>query len=105
MPMIRCDSCKSGVIGFTRNLAGEVGSLGVTVAGVCPGIMVSQRTVDTLAAPTARGFAALDAGFSRVTIGRCSLPDEVASVVAFLCSDAGGYVHGTSISLGGGMAD
>jgi 3-oxoacyl-[acyl-carrier protein] reductase len=40
-----------------------------------------------------------------VTIGRCSVPDEVASVIAFLASPAGGYVNGTSVSVGGGMSD
>jgi NAD(P)-dependent dehydrogenase (short-subunit alcohol dehydrogenase family) len=99
------NACKAGVISFTRSLASEVGAAGVTVAGVCPGIMVSDRTIQTLARPSRRGFASLDAGFSRVTIGRCSLADEVASVIAFLASEAGGYIHGTSISVGGGMAD
>ena len=99
------NACKAGVIGFTRSLAAEVGAAGVTVAGVCPGIMVSERTIQTLANPSQRGFASLDAGFSKVTIGRCSLADEVASVIAFLAAEAGSYIHGTSISVGGGMAD
>jgi NAD(P)-dependent dehydrogenase (short-subunit alcohol dehydrogenase family) len=49
--------------------------------------------------------ASIDNGFARVTIGRCSLPDEVASMVAFLVSPAGAYVHGTSVSVGGGLSD
>jgi 3-oxoacyl-[acyl-carrier protein] reductase len=99
------NACKAGVISFTRNLAGEVGVQGVTVAGVCPGIMVTERTVQTLSDPSNRGFASLDVGFAKVTAGRCSVTDEVASLIAFLASDAGGYVHGTSVSAGGGMAD
>ena len=41
----------------------------------------------------------------RVTLGRASLPEEVANVVAFLASEAGSYVHGTAVSVGGGMTD
>ena len=99
------NSCKSGVIGFTRNLARDVGKHGVTVAGVCPGIMVSERTIRNMTHPNAPSLASLEDSFQRVTIRRCSVPDEVASVIAFLASDAGGYVHGTSVSVGGGLAD
>jgi NAD(P)-dependent dehydrogenase (short-subunit alcohol dehydrogenase family) len=103
--LVTYNSCKSGVIGFTRNLARDYGRLGVTVSCVCPGIMVSDRTVRTLSTPGLAGLASLDSSFPRVTLGRCSLPDEVASVIAFLASDAGSYVHGTAVSVGGGMAD
>ena len=99
------NACKAGVIGFTRSLAADVGTRGVTVVGVCPGIMVSNRTVRSLSDPSARGFTSLDTAFGRVTLGRCSVVDEVASVIAFLASEAGGYIHGTSVSVGGGMAD
>jgi NAD(P)-dependent dehydrogenase (short-subunit alcohol dehydrogenase family) len=100
------NACKSGVIGFTRNLAREVGRRGVSVACVCPGIMVTDRTLNALGGPDAPARAAsIGNGFSRVTIGRCSLPDEVASMVAFIASPAGAYVHGTAVSVGGGMSD
>jgi NAD(P)-dependent dehydrogenase (short-subunit alcohol dehydrogenase family) len=98
------NSSKSAVIGFTRNLARDVGKLGVGVVGVCPGIMVSDRTLNTLSTGV-NGLASLDSSFPRVTIDRLSLPDEVASVISFLASDAGSYVNGTSVSVGGGLAD
>jgi len=99
------NACKSGVIGFTRNIARDYGKFGIAVTCVCPGIMVSERTIRTLSQPGSRGLASLDSTFPRVTIGRCSVPDEVASVIAFLASDAGSYVNGTAVSVGGGMAD
>jgi NAD(P)-dependent dehydrogenase (short-subunit alcohol dehydrogenase family) len=99
------NACKSGVIGFTRNIARDYGKLGIAVTCVCPGIMVSERTIRTLSQPGSRGLASLESTFPRVTIGRCSVPDEVASVIAFLASDAGSYVNGTAVSVGGGMAD
>lgn len=99
------NACKAGMIGFTRSLAAETGPQGVTVVGVCPGIMVSDRTVAALSDPQARGFASLDDAFARVSLGRGTVVDEVAGVVAFLVSEAGSFIHGTSLSLGGGMAD
>jgi NAD(P)-dependent dehydrogenase (short-subunit alcohol dehydrogenase family) len=99
------NACKSGVIGFTRNIARDYGKFGITVTCVCPGIMVSERTIRTLSQPGSKGVASLESTFPRVTIGRCSVPDEVASVIAFLASDAGSYVNGTAVSVGGGMAD
>jgi 3-oxoacyl-[acyl-carrier protein] reductase len=99
------NACKSGVIGFTRNIARDYGKSGIAVTCVCPGIMVSERTIRTLSQPGAKGLASLQSTFPRVTIGRCSVPDEVASVIAFLASDAGSYVNGTAVSVGGGMAD
>lgn len=99
------NACKAGVIGFTRSLAAETGPQGVTVVAVCPGIMVSDRTVTALSDSQSRGFAALDDAFPRVSLGRGTVADEVAGVVAFLASEAGSFIHGTSLSLGGGMAD
>ena len=99
------NACKAGVIGFTRSLAAETGARGVTVVGVCPGIMVSDRTLRALSDPQARGFKSLDDAFARVTLGRCTVVDEVAGVISFLASEAGGFINGTSLSLGGGMAD
>ena len=99
------NACKAGIIGFTRSLAAEAGPRGVTVVGVCPGIMVSDRTVRAFSDPQSRGFASLDDAFARVSLGRATVVDEVAGVVAFLASEAGDFIHGTSLSLGGGMAD
>ena len=97
-------SCKAAVNGFTANLAHEVGPEGVTVVAVCPGTMVSQRLLQPgYLSPTLDGL--LGSTFRRTPIGRLSLLDEVASMVAFLASDAGSYVHGTSVSVGGGISD
>jgi len=97
-------SCKAAVIAFTRNLAHEIGPLGLSVAAVCPAIMLSDRLLHS-------GHLSLSPDsemaqhFRRTTIGRVSLADEVASMVAFLASDAGSYVHGTAVSVGGGFSD
>ena len=97
-------SCKSAVIGFTRNLASEIGPLGLSTVAVCPGAMMSPRLVKMLD-PGNPMMKLVGDYFSRITIGRASVPDEVASMIAFLASDAGSYVHGTAVSVGGGMSD
>ena len=97
-------SCKAAVIGFTRNLAHEVGPAGITVAAVCPAIMLSDRLLHSGHLSPAPD-SVMAQHFRRSSIGRVSLADEVASMVAFLASDAGSYVHGTAISVGGGFSD
>jgi NAD(P)-dependent dehydrogenase (short-subunit alcohol dehydrogenase family) len=100
------NSCKAGIISLTQDLAHELGRRGVTVVAVCPGLMVAGRQLELLrGATTAERLEPLEHAFRRATIGRCSVPDEVASVIAFLASDAGAYVHGTAVSVGGGIAD
>jgi 3-oxoacyl-[acyl-carrier protein] reductase len=96
--------CKAAVVALTRNLAHELGPQGITIAAVCPAIMVSDRLLrgGTLSPDLA---GPLGWSFKRTTIGRVSMPDEVASMVAFLASEAGSYVHGTAISVGGGFSD
>lgn len=97
-------SCKAAVISLTANLAHELGPQGISIAAVCPGTLVSPRLLS-------KGYLSLDLDdivgrtFQRTSIGRISLPDEVASMVAFLASDAGSYVHGTAVSVGGGVSD
>ena len=98
-------TAKAAVIAFTRNLAHEVGPSGISVVTVCPGIMVGSQTLDGFRGADLGSLENLVHGFDRATIGRCSTPDEVASVVSFLASEAGAYIHGTAVSVGGGMSD
>ncbi|HXY91134.1 MAG TPA: SDR family oxidoreductase [Acidimicrobiia bacterium] len=101
------NACKSAIIGFTRNLAHELPDHGITIVAVCPGIMLGENLVKFFrsADDVERVATQTRAGFELVTIGRCSLPEEVANVVAFLASEAGAYLHGTAVSVGGGMSD
>ena len=100
------NAAKSGVIGFTRNLAHEVAQYGIYVLGVCPGIMLHETLKAILRDPDAYPGASesMMEGFSRVPLGRPSEPEEVANVVAFLASEAASYMCGVSVSVGGGMA-
>jgi 2-hydroxycyclohexanecarboxyl-CoA dehydrogenase len=94
---------KGGIIAFTKTLAREVATKGVTVNTVCPG------PTDT---PALRKFAAnagedaekVVAGMTRaVPMKRLAQPADVAAAVAFFASDAAGYVTGQTLSVSGGL--
>jgi 3-oxoacyl-[acyl-carrier protein] reductase len=100
------NACKSAVIGFTRNLARELRDTQVSCVAVCPGVMVGPHALERLGSSEVNARrAALEESYSRLSAGRFSLPEEVANVVAFLASPAGAYVHGTAVSVGGGLSD
>jgi len=99
-------SAKSGVIGFTRNLAHEVAAHGVSVVAVCPGMMLSPFGFERLRDLDDRAsHAVLRDTLARASIRRAGLPEEVANMVAFLAGPAASYVHGTAVSVGGGISD
>ena len=102
------NACKAGVIGFTRNLAHEVAARGVNVLGVAPGIMIKPEMMEYLLHPkndqhlAGRG-AILEAITTQVQLGRASLPEEAANMVAFLASEAADYLCGQTIDVAGGQ--
>ncbi|MEX2964362.1 3-oxoacyl-ACP reductase FabG [Microbulbifer sp. TYP-18] len=87
---------KAGVAGFARSLAAEVGSRGITVNTIAPGFIDTDMTK---VLPEAQRETLL----GKIPLGRLGQPEEIASVVAFLASDAGGYVTGETIHVNGGM--
>jgi 3-oxoacyl-[acyl-carrier protein] reductase len=87
---------KAGVAGFSRALAREVGSRGITVNTVAPGFIDTDMTREL---PEAQR-AALK---SQIPLARLGEPEEIAGVVAFLASDAGAYITGETIHVNGGM--
>lgn len=87
-------SAKHALVGLTRSLANEFGRDGITVNIVCPGTVLTERDEADPGRQEARqGIGAL---------GRFGRPGDVASVVGFLATDAGGYVTGQSIGANGG---
>lgn len=88
---------KAGIIGFTKSLAKEVGSRGITVNAVAPGFIDTDMTNDL--SDDVRAAAA-----ASIAVGRFGLPREVASTVGYLASDEAAYVTGQVLVVDGGMA-
>ncbi|MEV5845428.1 SDR family NAD(P)-dependent oxidoreductase [Streptomyces sp. NPDC051985] len=102
------NSCKAGVIGFTRNLAHEMAPQGVNVLGVAPGIMIKPDMRRMLLDPqnvreSAARATILESITTQVQLGRCCLPEEVANMVAYLASEAADYMCGQTIDVAGGQ--
>jgi len=89
-------AAKAGMFGFTKSLAQEVGSRGITVNAVAPGFIDTDMTREL---PDAQR----DLLLGNIPLGRLGQPEEIASVVAFLASDAAAYITGETLHVNGGM--
>jgi 3-oxoacyl-[acyl-carrier protein] reductase len=87
---------KAGLIGFTKALAREVASRGITVNAVAPGFIETDMTRELVA-------RAQDAWAEQIPIGRLGTPDDVAAAVCFLASDEAAYITGHVLAVNGGM--
>jgi len=89
-------AAKAGLIGFSKSLAREVGPRGITVNVVAPGFIDTDMTKDLPEAHKEKLLA-------NIPLARLGQPEEIAAAVAFLTSDAAGYVTGETIHVNGGM--
>lgn len=89
-------AAKAGVIGFSKSLAREVGSRGITVNVVAPGFIDTDMTK---ALPAEQR----DALLGQVPLGRLGDAQEIANVVTFLASKSASYITGETIHVNGGM--
>ena len=87
---------KAGLIGFTKSLARELASRGITVNAVTPGFITTDMT-------EALSEAARNSFLEQIPLGRFGAPGEVADLAAFLASDRAGYITGQVIGINGGL--
>ncbi len=89
-------AAKAGMIAFTKSLAREVGSRGITANVVAPGFIDTDMT-------RALNDTQRSALMSQIPLGRLGQPDDIAAAVLFLCSSAGAYITGETLHVNGGM--
>jgi 3-oxoacyl-[acyl-carrier protein] reductase len=89
-------AAKAGIIGFTRAVAREVASRGITCNAVAPGFIATDITA-------AMTEAQIGAVMGQIPLARIANPEDVAPLVAFLASDGANYITGQCINVDGGM--
>ncbi|WP_047549284.1 3-oxoacyl-ACP reductase FabG [Methylotenera sp. G11] len=89
-------AAKAGMTGFTKSLAAEVGSRGITVNCVAPGFIETDMTAELPEDITTKML-------SRIPVGRLGSVKEIAATVAFLASPSAAYITGETIHVNGGM--
>ncbi len=89
-------AAKAGIIAFSKSLAKEIGSRGITVNVVAPGFIETDMT---RALPEAQK----DAMQGQIALGRFGAPSDIAEAVAFLASPAAAYITGETLHVNGGM--
>ena len=89
-------AAKAGMIGFSKSLAREVGSRGITVNVVAPGFIATDMT-------GVLGEEQRKALLGQVPLGRLGAPEDIAHAVAFLASPEAAYITGETLHVNGGM--
>jgi 3-oxoacyl-[acyl-carrier protein] reductase len=89
-------AAKAGLLGFTKSLAREVGSRGITVNAVAPGFIDTDMT-------RALSDEQRNALLGNIPLGRLGAAEDIANAVVFLASDAAAYITGETLHVNGGM--
>jgi 3-oxoacyl-[acyl-carrier protein] reductase len=89
-------AAKAGIIGFSKSLAREVGSRGITVNVVAPGFITTDMTAQLPAEQQQKLI-------EQIALGRLGAPEDIAQAVGFLASQQAGYITGETLHVNGGM--
>lgn len=87
---------KAGIIGFTKSIAKELGSRGININGVAPGFVETDMT-------NVLNDKVKEEMLNLIPLKRFARPEDIADVVAFLCSEKANYITGQIINVDGGM--
>ena len=104
------NASKMAVIGMVKAFATDFGVKGITVNGVAPGGIKSDMFTQNAwhyipgGTPDIPGAKIEQMMADHCPLGRCAVPEDVARVVAFLCSDDGGWVNGQVVTISGGSS-
>ena len=90
-------AAKAGLVGFTKSIAKEVGSRGITANAVAPGFVDTDMTAIL-------GDDVRDQALGVIALGRFGTPDEIAGAVGYLASDDAAYITGQVLVVDGGLA-
>jgi NAD(P)-dependent dehydrogenase (short-subunit alcohol dehydrogenase family) len=93
---VNYSAAKAGMIGFSKSLAREVGSRGITVNVVAPGFIDTDMT-------RSLDESQRDGLLSSIPLQRLGSPQDIAASVLFLASEAGSYITGQTLHVNGGM--
>jgi 3-oxoacyl-[acyl-carrier protein] reductase len=99
---VNYSAAKAGIQGFTKTLAIELGSFGVTANAVAPGFIATDMTKQTAARMKMEFEDFLALAAKEIPTGRVGVPDDVAATISFLAREDAGYVSGQVIYVAGG---
>ncbi|MGE0545888.1 MAG: SDR family oxidoreductase [Kofleriaceae bacterium] len=103
--LVLSNAFRPAILGLAKTLSYELGSDAITVNTVCPGYTRTER-LEELADSRAKAGTSRDQVFDdlarNTALGRIADPDEIASVIAFLCSERASYLTGVTLAVDGG---
>jgi 3-oxoacyl-[acyl-carrier protein] reductase len=104
--LILSNTARAGVLGYSKSLSNQLAPYGITVNSVCPGYTRTERVKNLAKSFEKSGKGTVEDFFKNIEqtipMGRLGRPYEIASAVAFLCSEAASYITGIALQVDGG---
>ncbi len=105
--LILSNTSRSGVLGFSKSLSNQVASYGITVNSICPGYTRTERVEALAKSFEEKGKGSVQDFYRNIEglipAGRLGRPEEIASAVVYLCSEAASYITGVALQVDGGF--